>query len=208
MGKYFTCPGCDRSVSNKMLEENNNCCPYCGLSYDDKEKVEDMKKGYVCPKCADIYTNVRYRNSNGTCIYCGSKLVQTDVTTRELYNMTSDEETFDEVKDKARIVANKYGDFQFSETAYNEKRRIQREENEAIKRRSRRSQASNSSATSSSFSSATQQSTTNIPQCPTCGSTNIKKISATSKAVGAGLFGLFSKTARSQFECKDCGYKW
>ena len=35
MGKYFTCPGCDRSVSNKMLEENNNCCPYCGLSYDD-----------------------------------------------------------------------------------------------------------------------------------------------------------------------------
>lgn len=205
MGKYFTCPGCDRSVSNKMLEENNNCCPYCGLSYDDKEKVEDMKKGYVCPKCADIYTNVRYRNSNGTCIYCGSKLVQTDVTTRELYDMTSDEETFDEVKDKARIVANKYGDFQFSETAYNEKRRIQREENEAIKRRS---QASNSSTTSPSFSSATQQSTTNIPKCPTCGSTNIKKISTTSKVVGAGLFGLFSKTARSQFECKDCGYKW
>lgn len=205
MGKYFTCPGCDRSVSNKMLEENNNCCPYCGLSYDDKEKVEDMKKGYVCPKCADIYTNVRYRNSNGTCIYCGSKLVQTDVTTRELYDMTSDEETFDEVKDKARIVANKYGDFQFSETAYNEKRRIQREENEAIKRRS---QASNSSTTSSSFSSVAQQSNTNIPHCPTCGSTNIKKISVTSKAVGAGLFGLFSKTARSQFECKDCGYKW
>lgn len=205
MGKYFTCPGCDRSVSNKMLEENNNCCPYCGLSYDDKEKVEDMKKGYVCPKCADIYTNVRYRNSNGTCIYCGSKLVQTDVTTRELYDMTSDEETFDEVKDKARIIANKYGDFQFSETAYNEKRRIQREENEAIKRRS---QASNSSATSSSFSSVAQQSNTNIPHCPTCGSTNIKKISTTSKVVGAGLFGLFSKTARSQFECKDCGYKW
>lgn len=48
----------------------------------------------------------------------------------------------------------------------------------------------------------------NIPHCPTCGSTNIKKISATSKVVGAGLFGLFSKTARSQFECKDCGYKW
>lgn len=54
---------------------------------------------------------------------------------------------------------------------------------------------------------STKQSS-NIPHCPTCGSTNIKKISATSKVVGAGLFGLFSKTARSQFECKDCGYKW
>ena len=54
---------------------------------------------------------------------------------------------------------------------------------------------------------STKQSS-NVPHCPTCGSTNIKKISATSKVVGAGLFGLFSKTARSQFECKDCGYKW
>ena len=54
----------------------------------------------------------------------------------------------------------------------------------------------------------TTQQSSNIPKCPTCGSTNIKKISATSKVVGAGLFGLFSKTARSQFECKDCGYKW
>ena len=56
-----------------------------------------------------------------------------------------------------------------------------------------------------STKSAQQQ---NVPHCPVCGSTNIKKISATSKVVGAGLFGLFSKTARSQFECKSCGYKW
>lgn len=45
-------------------------------------------------------------------------------------------------------------------------------------------------------------------KCPTCGSTNVKKISASSKAGGALLFGLFSKTAKSQFECKDCGYMW
>lgn len=47
-----------------------------------------------------------------------------------------------------------------------------------------------------------------VPQCPTCGSTNIQKISATKKAAGAIGFGLFSKTAKSQFECKNCGYKW
>lgn len=45
-------------------------------------------------------------------------------------------------------------------------------------------------------------------KCPTCGSTNTQKISTTSKVVGAAAFGLFSKTARSQFKCNHCGYKW
>lgn len=48
----------------------------------------------------------------------------------------------------------------------------------------------------------------NKPKCPTCSSTNIKKISTTSKLAGAVTLGLFSKTARSQFQCKNCGYKW
>lgn len=46
------------------------------------------------------------------------------------------------------------------------------------------------------------------PHCPTCGSTNVKRISAASKVAGAYAFGLFSKTAKSQFKCGDCGYKW
>lgn len=50
--------------------------------------------------------------------------------------------------------------------------------------------------------------TINVPKCPTCGSTHIKKISATSKVIGAATFGLFSKTAKSQFQCSNCGYKW
>ena len=48
----------------------------------------------------------------------------------------------------------------------------------------------------------------NIPKCPTCGSTNIKKISASRKMLGAIGFGLLSKTARSQWECNNCGNKW
>lgn len=48
----------------------------------------------------------------------------------------------------------------------------------------------------------------NVPKCPTCGSTNITKISAVKRATHAYAFGLFSKTAKSQFECKNCGYKW
>lgn len=48
----------------------------------------------------------------------------------------------------------------------------------------------------------------NRPTCPTCGSTNVEKISAAAKVGGAAMFGLLSKTARSQFKCKNCGYKW
>lgn len=47
-----------------------------------------------------------------------------------------------------------------------------------------------------------------VIRCPTCGSTNTEKISATSKVVGAATFGIFSKTAKSQFKCNHCGYKW
>lgn len=47
-----------------------------------------------------------------------------------------------------------------------------------------------------------------VPKCPTCGSTDIKKISVANKATHAVMFGLLSKTARSQFECNNCHYKW
>ncbi|MBE6725633.1 MAG: hypothetical protein E7576_10675 [Ruminococcaceae bacterium] len=48
----------------------------------------------------------------------------------------------------------------------------------------------------------------NIPKCPTCGSPKIKTISIASKAAGAFMFGILSRTARSQFQCQNCGYKW
>lgn len=52
------------------------------------------------------------------------------------------------------------------------------------------------------------QENSNIPKCPTCGSTNVKKLSDIKKATHALTFGLFSATARSQFECLNCHYKW
>ena len=47
-----------------------------------------------------------------------------------------------------------------------------------------------------------------LPQCPTCKSYSVKKISGIKRAAYGSMFGLFSKTAKSQFECKNCGYKW
>lgn len=53
-----------------------------------------------------------------------------------------------------------------------------------------------------------RHSSTNLPKCPTCGSTSLDKITAFDRGVAGGLFGFASKTARSQFRCKKCGYMW
>lgn len=47
-----------------------------------------------------------------------------------------------------------------------------------------------------------------VPRCPTCQSDNIVKISAAKRVTHGAAFGLLSKTAFSQFECKNCGYRW
>lgn len=54
----------------------------------------------------------------------------------------------------------------------------------------------------------TSQTNSNAIKCPTCNSTKVKRISGTAKVAGAVTFGLLSKTAKSQFKCENCGYKW
>lgn len=48
----------------------------------------------------------------------------------------------------------------------------------------------------------------NTPKCPTCSSTNIKKVSGTSKAVSVAMFGLLSQKVKKTFHCNNCGYEW
>lgn len=49
---------------------------------------------------------------------------------------------------------------------------------------------------------------TYVPHCPICGSPDIEKITLAQKAFGGIMFGLFSKTAKSQFKCNNCGAKF
>lgn len=48
----------------------------------------------------------------------------------------------------------------------------------------------------------------NIPKCPTCQSTNINKITITSKAMNTALFGFFGTKRYKTFHCNSCGYEW
>ena len=47
-----------------------------------------------------------------------------------------------------------------------------------------------------------------VPKCPTCGSINIQSVSQTRRSLNRWAFGINNPTARAQFECQNCGYKW
>lgn len=47
-----------------------------------------------------------------------------------------------------------------------------------------------------------------LPECPTCHSKNIESVSQTRRSLNRWAFGINNPTARAQFECKNCGYKW
>ena len=49
---------------------------------------------------------------------------------------------------------------------------------------------------------------TNIPRCPTCRSTNIRKISATSKVASVAVWGVLSRKVHKQWHCNACGSEW
>ena len=179
------CPECGKELSNYAKD-----CINCGFpirEFMNDNKLNNIDYKFICPKCA--YASAGYGDESDPiyikCKYCNTIMKQTDETGEEvLDNFIRHTE-----EDYFKTLAKKYGGDQFSEEPYEDRIREVKRENSARQ-----------------STQVTQPS--NVPHCSTCGSTNIKKISATSKAVGAGLFGLFSKTARSQFECKDCGYKW
>lgn len=47
-----------------------------------------------------------------------------------------------------------------------------------------------------------------VPKCPTCGSTDIVSVSGIRRDLAQTAFGLANPTARAQFKCNNCGYKW
>lgn len=180
------CPECGKELSSYAKD-----CIKCGFpikEYMTENGLVNINKEFICPKCGFHSAGFGESGKDNIyikCKYCNTNMIQTDETGDEFVDNFCTYSVKGE--DYFKIFAKKYGGDQFSEEAYEDRIRTVKRENSARQ--------------------STQQSS-NVPHCPTCGSTNIKKISATSKVVGAGLFGLFSKTARSQFECKDCGYKW
>ena len=189
MSCMFFCPGCDKVISSYAKS-----CPTCGFPVADfleDHNLKDLNKVWICTKCAKCYGKY-YKYP--ICEYCNTPVVQTDID-NDIVSKKSANLSDNEYGEYTIQLAKEYGN-NFDHNLF-----LQR-----IKKRDQDLQNYINEIDKKQSTQPTQPS--NVPHCPTCGSTNIKKISATSKAVGAGLFGLFSKTARSQFECKSCGYKW
>lgn len=45
-------------------------------------------------------------------------------------------------------------------------------------------------------------------RCPVCGSSNIKRISNTSRVISIAIIGLASSKIGKQYECRNCKHKW
>lgn len=160
-----------------------------------------------CPKCKDnknfqneYHTDwnpvqgyfIAFSPSDDICPYCKEKIKSTHMDYdkfKDILSVSTDERFIDTM---INLYNNDIIEYELKMSQF----RTQYEQHQSIRK-------------SQQMLNNTQgQQTSNRPKCPTCGSTNIQKISATRKAMGAIGFGLLSKTARSQFECLDCKCKW
>lgn len=142
---------------------------------------------YSCPYCGD-----RVENLDKFCLHCHSHITPFKSLHNKDYYVNKSNEKYGKL--------NKWKEFVLEEVRENplfdeEKYNLPKNETQ-----------NNYSA--QYFQKTMNNKQRNLPKCPTCGSTNISKISGVKRAVHGYAFGLFSKTARLQFECKNCGYKW
>lgn len=184
------CPDCQNKIS-----QYSETCQFCGFPLKKiltNQNITDLSKTLICPKCGAYDYICEYTEDNSiriSCKYCHTFYVQTKYDANEFEHINLQEFRKGN-EDFEADIAKQYGHGEFDQEAYNRRKEI-------IAQRVKEREAAKSLTQSP-----------NTPKCPTCGSTNIQKISATKKAAGAIGFGLFSKTAKSQFECKNCGYKW
>lgn len=187
------CPDCGEKIS-----EHSEICIKCGFplqKFLKEHNITNISGVLVCPKCANIYNGwnmIRYDlPQHLKCEYCGTIIVQTNEDIEEIFKLSVPRSKEEEYKSKSINLAKEFGNNQFDEHTYDNRiQMLHKEVQSYIKQIDSKNQQS-------------QQS--NQPKCPTCGSTNIKKVSATSKAVSVALFGLFSQKVKKQWHCNNCG---
>ena len=145
----------------------------------------------ICPKCRGLYFD-----QDQQCDNCKIELLDKDdfnTTLGEYYQMNHSQRVANRYNPQYEIICK----YQFPEIyEYNEQKSQQ--EYEALQRRAQQKRIEKERIEK-------QQ---NTPKCPTCGSTNIEKISTTSKAIGFAMVGVFSSNFGKTMHCKQCGYKW
>lgn len=134
-----------------------------------------------CPKCGEIaLTSMR---PNEKCLYCGTFLQDTEYIV---------DDVVDHGNLKPEIRKAIFEKYIKNSPLYSEETVKDREEKEGRER----------------LNLPSSYTPKNTPKCPTCGSTNVRPISATKKATGFVLAGVFSSNFGKSYECENCNYKW
>lgn len=163
-----------------------------------------------CEKCGQIY----YIAFSKKCDFCGTKmkLLSEDLKYKyhifvEDWSQTSDEE---ELLRKEKFVMGELKDAPlFSMEAYQKqvqkKIELNKRLNEYEKRKILEQQAKNLAQMQNE-----KDKQNCIPKCPICGSTNVNKITITTRAVKTAVFGVVGAVddAGKTYKCENCGSKF
>lgn len=147
-----------------------------------------------CPECKQNFSN-----EFDECVYCGSELMEGIIETEDvqtgkpIYEM-SDAEILEKYSDYRKRIEEQTGhDMTDAEFLCGIKE-------------ARRDSLSHKADTY--MRNIQESNIVNIPKCPTCHSTDIKKISAMSKAGSVALWGIFSQKVKKQWHCNSCDSEW
>ena len=178
----YYCESCNKTKKNildKIEAYRKSGASEKNVQFFYPEESIEFWKGFITKN------NFKEEQSRNICPYCGNKLIDTNFPRKDFitlecldYNRPLLEAMIDLHNKDIIEYELKMGQFR---KQVEDKKQQQRQERERED---------------------------NTPKCPTCGSTDIEKISTTSKVVGGALFGLFSSNVRKTMHCKNCGYKW
>lgn len=180
------CPECNGQVSDKA-----SACPHCGCpatEFNKSKNQETISETARCPICHNTITP-----EMKMCPVCHYGIPNTI----ENYTCNIDGRLVDLRSVKKYVDA---GDIWNAQMFAISTAKLQRADAEALV-----SEIQREHKIPLEFHATHMPPT---PKCPTCGSTRIEKLDAFTRGAALGLFGIASKTARSQFICKNCGYKW
>lgn len=153
-------------------------CPVCNKTKQNVEWSDDVK--FIEFSKGFHYIGGTRMNEQDACFFCEKgKLIDSPLTFEEL-------ELFDDVSDSDRS---------FLEAM------IQLKKDDIIEYRFRINQ----------FKIQEEQlndENGNEVMCPTCRSTNVRRISTTTKVVNIAVFGLFGNRRKKTFHCYNCDYEW
>ena len=177
-----------------------------------------------CLQCGCIFAESYDYYNNKSCDTCGFQLIEDITMTEEqflklsesekdayelkIYDICKKSEFFNEDKyneSHEDLANNWYISFRFDKYEQLTGKKAWTKENDAYHTMESHKHVSDAME---KYAGTIGSSNTNIPKCPTCNSTNLKKISTTSKAINTVVFGLLGTKRHKTFHCNNCGYEW